>query len=294
VLATPEPPMKEWELDRGQVDFAPGTGRQILLRPLGLAFRGENEWATARGIFRRFLSLDGAGPTVLLRFVRRYGCLGLYDDGVPWTAAPTVGWAHREPVEAYRRYARLAAAVLRTAVLLGGPGRDDDAQVFAADLAVVEEHWRWWEQRRNEYLKRHRFEIPMLGCVPLGNLATEGRGDRRWEPADYLRTMVVEGVVNWWLGTSGAGPWLVARLPFGWSLVTDVRGPWGAIGLCLAAAVQREAGGGSCANCGAAVRYGRRPALRRFAWCTRPECQRAKWRGEKRKQRAPVGRTGRR
>lgn len=286
--------MKEWELDRGQVDFAPGTGRQTLLRPRALAFRGEDRWATPRGILRRFAGLDRAGPTVLLRFVKRYGCLGLYDDGVPWTAAPTVGWAHREPVEAYRRYARLAAAVLRTAALLRAPLRNGRVQVFASDVAVVEEHWHWWQARLREYQGRHGFESPILGCIPLGSPAMAGEGGRPWESEVYLRTSVVEGVVNWWIETSGASPWLAAQRPVGWKLVTDVRGPWGAIGLCLAAAVQREAGGGGCTNCGVAVRHDRRPALGRLSWCTLPECQRAKWREEKRRQRAQPRPTTRR
>jgi hypothetical protein len=226
-----------------------------------------------------FLTMLDATPGRVLAFVRRFGCLGLTPEGVPFEAIENgrITGSH-EPVACYARYAHLAAAVLR---LAAGLERRSGGKVplWEEDIESIRECWRWYEKASLDAEQRI------------------GRGSRavrpRWFPFDFVlpagrnSNAVMETVadtVNWWTRSADVRPYLYLDRD-GWKHRHLSGGLWGAIGMQLAAAVTNTIEGLRCENCGRLVRRKRRHQGTSI-YCARNACMRVAWQKQKQRQRA--------
>lgn len=288
MLSGGESPIASWGVpkDEAWIQTMSDGARLHLALQVGRLL-ADRKQVSAKRILDSFVGLVRAGRTRVLRFARRFGGLGLHGKGVPFAAVESLCPITVESIGAYTRHARLAAGVLRLAHRLQRAADDEHVRAEADDIRVIGDHWRWWEARRVEYDKRYSislpFQAPQSGLLLGEEMARFSSGIS--PRMDHLITRnIIEPVVNWWLATSFAGPFLQSR-GRQWEVVTDSGGAWGAIGLCIAHSIRRGANVAVCDDCGEPVVRGRRPAQGRRSWCDRDECQRTKWRKEKQRQR---------
>lgn len=231
-----------------------------------------------------FLTLVNAGPSRILNFVKRFGCLGLTVEGIP-IGAIEVGMQGLEPVKCYRTYSRVAAATLRLhkAYQVRALG-DSSVPIWDEDIKALRKCWRWYESacsKAEEAARVKGHPRPVLArrapLFPFDFIT----------PPRYVYRNVLETVgrtVNWWIETAEVRPYLHHGRK-GWEQVYLTGDLWGAIGLQLMAAITRATEGLRCENCGALLR---RKHWRRGIplYCDDEACRQASWRKQKQRQRA--------
>jgi hypothetical protein len=226
-------------------------------------------------ILRRFLKLHRAPDKQVELFIVAYGPLWLSEKALPVASRSKIADAFPcELCDWYRWYAKLAAAVLRTAVVLRESQRGDGVLVYTADVQVIGKAWAYIADHSEE----SRFGHPAMtfARIPWWDDVAKQASERtliqfRGEATARELQYLVTGPVNWWLDASLARPYLAWQTR-GWSPLVRRGNAWGAIGRALLAAITRDAKAKLCERCGDPVM--RRRLRRARVWCDKLACRR--------------------
>lgn len=261
-------------------------------RPTGIRVEGgrliwsgldlDNRIRPGPGLLAGFLRLGNASPVAIKRFAERSGVLELCQHDLPSLHSPACrprgkrGEFQWEPIDAWRYYARQAAALLNVAARLhrDEPGRAEDWNV------IYERPLRYLPQMLGELdlvremiglgsIPDHRRLLISLGGVQL--VARPFRRERQRNEVLAAQRFVLAAILNYgWLGSGGVRP------SFQWAgsprVVLLSGNLFGAVAAHLMFAIAKTQGLAICSACGMPFIPSRQPTPGRRSYC--PSCGR--------------------
>jgi hypothetical protein len=259
VAVQPYNSLNKFRLEDGKIKISPKAERSVLITPF-------------KGMLEEFVALADAGENKYLEYACKWGLLDLCKEhhkitNHNYNCEPIIPYRmavfgvtdkpakeHRkmllaagEPISAWRYYARFARALLNIAAKLheGELGSDEDWKMLHGDRAGF-----------------------------LGWDHVERRKEKNFSDINFERTLIIDGVNTYWLGSGGVQPrmyWKESRPIITLECPKPYGKLFGNLAVQLMMVISQLDSVAICSACGQSYEPKRRPKTNQRRYC--PDCK---------------------